>query len=117
MPVFRDAAVRDAVDVGGDEVDRPTVALACSGSTAEGPREVAGEAQAADHAVAHDEHLFNLDVQVRHDRAEALRREHRALGALRAAGRQGAGDEVRRQYGIRVDDIPGVPEGVVTTRS
>src|SRR5882762_6418555 len=89
MPVFGDAAV-------GDEVDRSAVALTCSGSAAEGPGEVAGEAQAADHAVAHDEHLFDLEVQVGHGSPEVLRRENRALGALRPAGRQAAVDEVGR---------------------
>src|ERR1700730_1068569 len=113
MPVLGDTAVCDAVDVGGDEVDRSTVALTCSASVAEGPGEVAGEAQAADHAVAHDEHLFNLDVQVRNGCAEILRREH---WALRPAGWQGAIDEVGRQYGTRVEDIAGVPEGVVAAR-
>src|ERR1700675_3699895 len=111
MPVLGDAAVGDAIDVGGDEVDRSTVALTCRGSVAEGPGEVAGEAQAADHAVAYDEHLFNFDAQVWHDCAEVLRSEHGALGALRPAGRQVTVDEVGRQCGIRVGDVAGVPEG------
>src|SRR5229473_3067621 len=75
MPVLGNAPIGDAVDVGRDEVDRSTVALTCSGSVAEDPREVAAKAQAADHAVAHHEHLFNLDVQVWHGCAEILRRE------------------------------------------
>src|SRR5882672_3137597 len=70
MPVLGDAPAGDAVDVGGDEIDGPAVALARGGTVAERPREVAREAQAANHAVAHQEHLLDLEVQIRHRSAE-----------------------------------------------
>ena len=58
---------------------------------------MAGEVQMGDDAVAGDDHLFDVGVDVRHGAMEALRCSQRPGDALRPTGGQGAVREIGRQ--------------------
>jgi len=82
MPVLGDAPVGDAVDVGGDEVDRSSIALTCRGS--ESAAEVAtGSAAVASATMATATGWVRVfmdwltvsrgGMKLRHDRADSPR--------------------------------------------
>src|SRR5260221_12674486 len=60
MPVLGDAAVVNAVDVGGNEIDCAAVTLLCRRAAAEDAGKVATEAQPPDHPVPAHRHLFDF---------------------------------------------------------
>ncbi len=76
--------------------------------------EHAGEMTSEDHVdgdvVAGDDHLFNLDAEVRHRLAEIGGGEGRSPRPLRPARRQGVVDEGRTDRGVQRPLIAGVPE-------
>src|SRR5258706_695630 len=113
MPVLRDAAAFDAIQIEGLEVDR----LALTLNRAELASEVAVEMQVNADPIAKDDHLVDLRAQIRHCVAKGLRSGERPTRPLRSAGRQRSINEVRGERSLRVARITRVPESGVATSS
>ena len=83
MPILGDASIGDAVDVGGNEIDRLALAL----DLLEAPCEVTTETQVRDDTITGNDHLLDLAADVR-DREAYRLRGCRSCNSLRATGRQ-----------------------------
>ena len=60
MPILSDASSGDAVNVGGDEIDRLALALALPDAS----REVTAKAEMRDDTITGYDHLLNLAAEV-----------------------------------------------------
>ncbi len=112
MPILSDASIGDAVDVGGDEIDRLTLTL----ELPEVSREVTAETQVRDDPVIGYDHLLNLAAEVGDRKAHEPRCCQRSSNSLGAPGRQRLVDKVRRKGGTRQCFVPGIPESIIAPR-
>ena len=81
MPVLGDAAVGDAVDIGGDEVHRLSLPVQLLEIAGEVPR----EAQVYDDAITGDDHLLDAAADIGDRGVEHPGRREWAIDALCAA--------------------------------
>ena len=92
MPIVGNLAVSDLQNISGNEIDR----LTFSGCVAERPREVTGEAQVRDDAIANHELLKDGKTKIRYRGEKGFRCSDRPGGSLRSSRRQGMVEEVPR---------------------
>src|SRR6266478_6445211 len=93
MPILGDASIGNAVNVGGDEIDRLASAL----NLPEASCEVTVETQVRDDTITGHDHLLNLAADVRDREAHKPRRGQRSGNSLRAPGRQRIVCKIRRK--------------------
>ena len=93
MPILGDASIGDAVDVGGNEIDRLALAL----DLLEEPCEVTTETQVRDDTITGNDHLLDLAADIRDREAYQLRGCQRSCNSLRATGRQRLVDKIWRK--------------------
>src|SRR5882724_6729010 len=93
VPMLSDASIGDAINVGGDEIDRLALAL----ELPEAPRKAPAETQMCDDTISGHDHLFNFAAEVRDRKAHQPRGCQRSGNSLGAPSRQCIVDKIRRQ--------------------